>query len=87
MMRLAITKADVTGPDGTTYESVTVLTVQPRRDVEDGAGKLRLLSRAGTIVLEVDATAVRQGEAKGSWVVDTTAGAFTVARKSGCGCR
>lgn len=83
VIRLSLTKADVTGPAGedgeaTSYPKVTVLI---RND------QLVLQSAAGVTLHTVAATAARGGTAPRTWEVDTAEGVFHVTRKAGCGCR
>ncbi len=83
MIRLSLTKADVTGPpsegnaDGIPYPKVTVLI---RND------RLVIQSQAGVTMHEVAATGARGTGAK-TWEIDTAEGIFHVVRRSGCGCR
>lgn len=77
-MRLALARANVTGPDGAVYEDVTVST---------RAGRLVAVARVGGRVLDVEATAVNPvAGLSRTWSVETADGTFLVTRAKGCGC-
>lgn len=77
-MNLALSRAVVESPEGIENHAGVVVGV--------ANGRLRILTRQGTLLSDVEATSV-EAAGTGRWVVETSVGTFTVTReKSGCGC-
>jgi hypothetical protein len=75
-MRLALSRATVSGPAGT-WQNAVVLARNGRMVVRSSAGEVLLDAQA-------DAVVVVQG---GSWLVQTDGGTYSVVReRKGCGC-
>lgn len=77
-MRLALSRADVTTPDGSKIENAVVLSRM---------GRLTVQSRHGVQLVDTEATAVAITEPSKMWSVATPEGEYVVSRTKDCGCR